>query len=157
MRSRFCWFSSSFLTFWYLCKSLKSSWARDLLVVFDFTLLESLVHTSLDLFAQRVHLVSLLLDESGLCSHYLLMPLLHVALPLFFLHLLTLDLDLMGLSVLLLSRKLLLDLLQVEKLGRLLEGERQLLLENAAVLLKVTDVFVLQGAYCLLVLLLNLC
>jgi hypothetical protein len=40
-------------------------------------------------------------------------PLLHIALAFFFLHLLGLDLHLVGLGVLLLSRKLLLDLLKV--------------------------------------------
>ena len=82
-------------------------------VVFDFPLLESLVHAGLDLLSQCIHFVGLLLDESGLGSHDLLVALLHVALALFLIHLLGLDLHLMGLCVLLLSCKLLLNLLQV--------------------------------------------
>lgn len=122
----------------------------------DLPLLETLVHAGLDLFAQRVHLVRLLLDQSRLRSHYLLVSLLHVPLALLFFHLLAFDLDLMGLGVLLLAGKLLLDLLEVEELGRLFECEGQLLLEEAAVLLEIADVFVLERANRLLVLLLNL-
>jgi hypothetical protein len=124
--------------------------------VLDLPLLEPFVHAGLDLFAQRVHLVRLLLDQGRLRSHYLLVSLLHVPLALLFLHLLALDLNLVCLGILLLAGKLLLDLLEVEEFGGLLEGEGQLLLEEAAVLLEVADVFVFERANRLLVLLLDL-
>lgn len=124
-------------------------------VVLDLSLLEPLVHSGLDLLPERVHLVGLFLDQSGLGSHYLLVTLLHVALALLLFHLLGLDLDLVGLSVLLLSSELLLDLLEVKELSGLLEGEGKLLLKELPVLLKVTDVTVLESADGLLVLLLN--
>jgi hypothetical protein len=127
------------------------------LVVLDLSLLEPLVHPGLDLFAERVHLVGLLLDECGLRRHNLLVALLHIALALLLLHLLGLYLHLVGLSVLLLAGELLLDLLQVEQLGGLLEGEGQLLLEVLAVLFEIADVAVLERADGLLILLLDLC
>lgn len=111
--------------------------------MFDFPLLEPLVHPSLDLLPERVHLVSLSLDQRGLCRDDLLVSRLHVSFALLFLHLLRLDLHLMRLSVLLLPGELSLDLLQVKQLGRLLEGQRELLLEHLAVLLEVADVAVL--------------
>jgi hypothetical protein len=46
------------------------------------------------------------------------MALLHVAITLFFLHLLSLDLHLVSLGILLLTSKLSLDGLQVKELGR---------------------------------------
>jgi hypothetical protein len=49
--------------------------------------------------------------------------LLHVSVTLLFLHLLSLDLDLVSLSILLLAGKLTLDGLQVEKLSTELEGQ----------------------------------
>ena len=128
-----------------------------LLVVLDLALLEALVHSGLDLLAERVHLVGLLLDQRRLGGHDLLVPLLHVSFALLFLHLLRLDLNLMRLCVLLLARKLLLDLFQVQKLRTLLESQGQLLLEHLPVLLKIPDVAVLERANCLLVLLLDLC
>jgi hypothetical protein len=82
--------------------------------------------------------------------------LLHISLALLLFHLLGLDLHLMGLCVLLLSGKLLLNLLKVEKLGRLLEGEGKFLLEKLSVLLKVANVAILECADGLLVLLLDL-
>ena len=127
-----------------------------LLVVLDLSLLQSLVHASLDLLAQCVHLVRLLLNESGLCGDYLLVSALDVSVALLVLHLLSLDLHLMGLSVLLLLGQLLLDLLQVEQLSRLLESQGQPLLENLSVLLQVAHVALLKSADRLLVLLLNL-
>ena len=130
MRSRFCWFSSSFFTFWYLWRSLfEFTRAIDiLLVVLYLALLQALVHASLDLLPQSVHLIGLLLDKGGLGSHNLFVALLHVSFALFLLHLLGLNLDLVRLGVLLLAGQLLLDLLQVQKLGTLLEGKGQLLL-----------------------------
>ncbi len=86
----------------------------NLLVVFDFALLESLVHASLDLFAKSIHLIRLPLNEGRLSSYNLLVSLLHVALPLFLLHLLALYLNLVRLGILLLACKLLLDLLKVK-------------------------------------------
>jgi len=122
----------------------------------NLALLESLIHPCLDLFAESVHLVGLLLNESGLCRDDFLVSLLHVAVALLVLHLDGLDLDLVSLCVLLLSCQLALDSLQVEQLSRQLEGQRQLLLEHLAVLLEVTDVALLKGTDGLLVLLLDL-
>ena len=74
------------------------------LVVLDLALLEPLVHARLDLLAERVHLVRLLLNQSGLSRDDLLVALLHVAVALLILHLLRLDLDLVRLRILLLPR-----------------------------------------------------
>lgn len=82
----------------------------------DLALLESFVHASLDLLPERVHLVGLSLDQSGLCRDNLFVTLLHIAVALLLFHLLSLNLNLMGLSVLLLAGELLLDLLEVEEL-----------------------------------------
>lgn len=99
------------------------------LVVLDLPLLESLIHAGLDLLSECIHFVGLPLDQSSLGGHDLLVALLHVALALFLLHLMGLNLHLMGLCVLLLSCELLLDLLEVEELSGMLEGQGQFLLE----------------------------
>lgn len=126
------------------------------LIVLNFALLEPLVHPRLDLLPKRVHLVGLFLNQCCLGRDDLLVALLHVPVALLVLHLLRLDLHLVGLGVLLLPRQLALDGLQVEQLSRELEGERQLLLEHLAVVLQVADVALLEGADRLLVLLLDL-
>lgn len=71
-------------------------------VVFEFSLLESFAHVALDLLLEGRHLILLFLDEFGFSSHDLLMPVLHVFVPLFFLHGLGLHLNLMSLGILLL-------------------------------------------------------
>ena len=83
----------------------------------NLTLLQSLVHASLDFLAESIHLIGLFLNESGLGGNNLLVALLHVAVALLIFHLNGLDLDLMCLSILLLSCKLALDGLQVEELS----------------------------------------
>ena len=122
----------------------------------DLTLLEPLVHASLDLFAKSVHLICLLLNKSGLCSNDLLVSLLHIAVTLLIFHLNRLDLDLVSLSILLLSRELTLDGLQVQELSRQLESKGKLLLEHLTVLLKIADVALLKSTDGLLILLLDL-
>ena len=130
--------------------------ALEKLIVLDLALLQALVHASLNLLAKRIHLVGLLLDESSLCSDNLLMALLHVAIALFFLHLLSLDLHLVSLSILLLTSELTLDGLEVQELGRELEGQRESLLEVLSVFLEVADVTLLKCADGSLILLFNL-
>lgn len=71
--------------------------------MFVFSLLESLVHVSLDFLSKSIHLVLLFLDQLGFSCYDFLVSLLEVLLSLIFLHLLGLDLHLMGISVLLLS------------------------------------------------------
>ena len=122
----------------------------------DLTLLEPLVHASLDLFAESIHLICLLLNKSGLCSNDLLVSLLHIAITLLIFHLNRLDLDLVSLSILLLSRELTLDGLQVQELSRQLESKGKLLFEHLTVLLKIADVALLKSTDGLLILLLDL-
>ncbi len=83
----------------------------------DLALLQALVHASLDLLAEGIHLVSLLLNESGLSGDNLLMALLHVAITLLLFHLLSFDLHLVSLGILLLARELTLDGLEIEELS----------------------------------------
>lgn len=71
-------------------------------VMLELSLLESFAHVALDLLLEGRHLILLFLDEFGLSSDDLLMPVLHVLVPLFFLHSLGLHLNLMSLSILLL-------------------------------------------------------
>jgi hypothetical protein len=71
--------------------------------------------------SQGCHLVLLLLNEGSLCSYDLFQSNLIVLFLLFFFKLNNLLLDFVGLSVLLLSGKLVLDLLVVKKLTRCLE------------------------------------
>lgn len=123
----------------------------------DFSLLESFVHASFDLFAKGIHLVGLTLDLGGLGSNDFLVPGLHVSVSLFLFHLLSLDLDLMSLGILLLSSKLLLDLLQVKKLGTQLEGKWKLSFELLTVFLKLANMSLLKSTDGLLVLLFDLC
>jgi len=82
----------------------------------DLSLLEALVHSCLDLLAEGVHLICLPLDQSSLRSHDLLVPLLHVPFPFLVLHLLSLDLDHVCVSILLLPSEVTLNLLQVQEL-----------------------------------------
>jgi hypothetical protein len=124
--------------------------------VLDLSLLQALVHSGFDLFPEGVHLVGLLLNQSRLGCHDLFVPLLHVSFPFLVLHLLSLDLDLVSLSVLLLAGKLSLNGLQVEKLSAELEGEGELLLKHLPVFLKVTDVSLLECTNGLLILSLHL-
>jgi len=124
--------------------------------VLDLALLQALIHASLDLLAESIHLISLLLNESGLSGDNLLMALLHVAIALLLFHLLSFDLYLVSLGILLLTRKLTLDGLEVEKLGRELESEGKSLLKVLSVFLEVADVTLLKGTNGSLILLFNL-
>jgi hypothetical protein len=83
----------------------------------DLSLLEALIHASLDLLAKRVHLVSLSLNQGSLRSYDLLVSLLHVALSFLVLHLLSLNLDHVSISILLLPRQVALNLLKVKELS----------------------------------------
>ena len=112
-------------------------------VVFSFSELQPLIEITLELLLESVHLVLLLLDELGLCSDDLLVPLFHVLLSFLDLHLLAPNLDLMGLSVFLLLSKGGLDLLLIEEVTAELEGQRELLLEHLSVLLEFHGVPVL--------------
>ena len=94
----------------------------------DFSLLETLVHTGLNLLSEGIHLISLLLYQSCLRCHDLLVSLLHVSISLFLFHLLSFDLNLMCLSVLLLAGELSLNGLQIQELGAQFKCQRQLLL-----------------------------
>ena len=122
----------------------------------DLSLLQALVHSGFDLFPEGIHLVGLLLNQSCLGCHYLFVSLLHVPLTLLVLHLLSLDLDLVSLSVLLLAGKLSLNGLQVEQLGAELEGEGELLLKHLPIFLEITNVTLLECANRLLILSLHL-
>ena len=55
--------------------------------MFIFPLLKSLIHLTLDLLSQGVHLVLLLLDQFGFCGYDLLVAGLQVPISLFFFHL----------------------------------------------------------------------
>jgi hypothetical protein len=68
-------------------------------VVFGLSKLQSLVEVGLKLFLESIHLVLLFLDELGLVSDDLLLSLLHVLFSLQDFELLSLLLDLMGLSI----------------------------------------------------------
>jgi hypothetical protein len=98
--------------------------ALEKLVVFDLALLQSLIHACFYLLAKSIHLIGLLLDKGCLSGDNLLMALLHVAIALFILHLLCLDLNLVSLGILLLTGELTLNGLKVQELSRKLESER---------------------------------
>jgi hypothetical protein len=127
-----------------------------LLIVLDLALLQPLIHASLNLLAKSVHLIRLLLNQSGFSSDYLLVALIHVSLPFLVLHLLRLNLDLVRLGVLLLAGKLALDSLQVQKFSAQLEGQGKLLLEHLSILFKIANVSLLESADRLLILRLDL-
>ncbi len=114
VRSIFCWFSSSFFTFWYLCNNLKHLKAKILLIVFIFSLLESLIHVSFNLLSECIHLILLFLNKFSFSSDDFLVSLLKIFLSFIFFHLLCLNLHLMSISILLLSGQLLLDSSKVE-------------------------------------------
>jgi len=83
--------------------------------------------------------------------------LLHVSVTLLFLHLLSLDLNLVSLSILLLAGELTLNGFQIEELSTQLESEWELLLKHLSILFKVANVTLLESTDGLLVLSLHLC
>ena len=126
------------------------------LVVLDFAQLESLVHLSLQFFAQRIHLVLLLLHQLCLSCQDLLVPSIHVCLTLLLLNLVSPNLHLVRLLIVLLLCKILLDLAQVEQLSRKLEGQGERLLKVVSVILELLGVARLEIVNLLLVLALRL-
>ena len=122
----------------------------------DLSLLQALIHTSLNLLAESIHLVRLFLYQSRLGCHYLFMSLLHVSLTFLLFHLLSLNLNLVSLCVLLLAGELTLNRLEIKKFGAQLESQRELLLKYLPVLLEIMNVTLLQSTDCLLILSLHL-
>ena len=97
--------------------------------------LQPLIHASFELFACRVHLNLLFLHEFGLSSENLFMSVLHVGLALILFHLVGPLLHLVRLLVVLLLGEVLLNLAQVEELGRVFKFERERRLQVLPVLL----------------------
>ena len=102
--------------------------------MFDLAQLESLVHPALQLLTECIHLVLLLLHESGLSCQYLFVAILQVSLTLPLFQLVGTLLHLVSLLVVLLLGQVLLDLSQVEQLRGELECERLCLLHVESVL-----------------------
>lgn len=125
-------------------------------VMLSLTKLESLIQVCLQFFLQSIHLILLFLDELGLSCNDLFRSFFHVFFPLFSLKFLTPDLDLMGLLILLLFCKIILNLLHVQKFRAELECQWQLVSKNLSVTLDFNCMAVLKLTKSLCILLLSL-
>jgi hypothetical protein len=105
------------------------------LVVLGLSQLQSFVKVSLELLLECIHFLLLLCDELGLRSNNFLVTLLHILFSLVNFELLTFRLYLMGLSIILLSGEVSLDLLRIKEFTREFEGQWQFLLKNLSILL----------------------
>ena len=118
--------------------------ALENLVVFDFSQFQAFVHAAFELLSEGVHLSLLLLHQLGFGCEDLLVAVLKVLLLLDFLHLVSAELNLVGILIVLLLREGLLDASQVEQLCRVLENHGQILLEVLSILLQALRVSVLK-------------
>lgn len=86
------------------------------LVVLSLSQLQSFIEVGLELLLEGIHLILLLCDELSLRSNNFLVTLLHILFSLLDFELLAFSLYLMGLSIVLLSSEISLDLLRIEEL-----------------------------------------
>lgn len=114
------------------------------LVVFDFSQFQAFVHAAFELLTEGVHLCLLLLHQFGFGCENLLVAVLEVLLLLHVFHLVSAQLNLVGILIVLLLGEGLLDASEVKELGGVLEDHGQVLLEVLSVLLKALGVPVLE-------------
>jgi len=114
------------------------------LVVFNFPQFQAFVHASFELLTEGIHLNLLLLHQLGFGSEDLLVAGLEVLALLDLLHLVSAELNLVGILIVLLLGEGLLDGSEVEELCGVLEDHGQILLEVLSVLLQTLCVSVLK-------------
>ena len=119
-----------------------------------FSKFQSFIHATFKFLAERIHFILLLGHELRLGCQNLLVTLLHVGVLFFFFHFVRTNLHLMGVLVILLLCETFLNTSEIEQFSRVLESERQILLELRSIFFQRLGVSVLQINNLLLVLLL---
>ena len=100
----------------------------------DFSKLQTLIHAALKFLTECVHFVLLLGHQLSLCGENFLVAVLQVLSLFFVLHFICAQLDLMGILIVLLFGKRLLDTSEVEEFRREFELHGEILLKVLSIL-----------------------